>query len=177
MDLIESGVGLADEKWRGNGSNMTTLNVGCGNRPSGDVNVDLYVGKTIHRTHQQELNPKKICNFVKADGLHLPFKSDAFDIVESHHVIEHVDNPALFLKECVRVAKKQVLIVLPHAWARSKLFRMGQGKEHKSYFRPRWFHACLKNFYTDIKTTTKPLFGFPFLNWFSEIQVTIYLKK
>jgi GT2 family glycosyltransferase len=156
---------------------LNCLNVGCGHRPSGDVNVDLYVGRTIHRDNQQAINPKNISNFIIADALHLPFKTNAFDIVETHHVIEHIDNPTLFLQECIRVAKKQVLIVCPHAWARSKLFQIGQGKEHKNYFRPKWFYVALQDFYSDIKETRKPLFGIPFLTWFSEIQVTIYLNK
>jgi ubiquinone/menaquinone biosynthesis C-methylase UbiE len=156
---------------------MKLLDVGCGPCPRGDVNVDLYVEKTIHRTHQQEINPKQIRNFVKADSLHLPFKTDSFDNVVSYHVIEHVDNPTLFLKECIRVAKKQVLIVCPHAWARSKPFRC-QDMAHKSYFRCKWFTQSLKQFYVEAKHINKPLFGIPFLpSWFSEIQVTIHIKK
>jgi len=155
---------------------MNVLDIGCGCRPRGDVNVDLYVGKTIHRTRLQEINPKQIRNFVKADSLHLPFKTNSFDNVVSYHVIEHVDNPTLFLKECVRVVKKQVVIVCPHAWARGKLFRRNMA--HKSYFRCRWFIQSLKQFYMEVKRIDKPLFGIPFLpNWFSEIQVTIYIKK
>ena len=154
---------------------MMVLDVGCGIRPKGNVNVDLYIVKASHRS--QVINPRKIRNFILADGQHLPFKSNSFGIVVSYHTIEHVENPTLFLKECIRVAKKRVNIVCPHAWARSKLFQIGQGKEHKSYFRPRWFNQTLKNYYTHIKTTTQPLFRIPFLNWFSEIHLTIYLNK
>ena len=155
--------------------NLKTLDVGCGHQPRGDVNIDLNIGKSIDRAQdEQEINPKTISNFIIADGLHLPFKTNAFDKVVSHHVIEHVENPTLFLKECIRVAKKRVLIICPHRWARSRLFR-GQGRQHKNYFRCKWFHQSLKNFYINVEVTMKPLFNNPFFYWFSEIHVTIYL--
>ena len=41
--------------------------------------------------------------FALADGMALPFKDDAFDLVLSHAVIEHVANATLYLQECRRV--------------------------------------------------------------------------
>ena len=41
--------------------------------------------------------------FARADGMALPFKTGAFDLVLSHAVIEHVADAPLYLSECRRV--------------------------------------------------------------------------
>jgi SAM-dependent methyltransferase len=41
--------------------------------------------------------------FALADGMALPFKNEAFDLVLSHAVIEHVADATLYLQECRRV--------------------------------------------------------------------------
>jgi len=43
--------------------------------------------------------------FVVLDAHHLPFKDSVFEEVGASHVIEHLNNPLLFLKECYRVLK------------------------------------------------------------------------
>jgi SAM-dependent methyltransferase len=42
-------------------------------------------------------------HFALADGMALPFKDGAFDLVLSHAVIEHVSDAPLYLRECARV--------------------------------------------------------------------------
>ena len=42
-------------------------------------------------------------HFLRADGMALPFKAGAFDLVLSHAVIEHVADAPLYLRECRRV--------------------------------------------------------------------------
>lgn len=57
--------------------------------------------------------------FVQADGCHLPFATDSFDLVYSSAVWEHVgpgDRQLLFLKECLRVARRYVFITSPNRW-------------------------------------------------------------
>ena len=44
-------------------------------------------------------------NFALADGMYLPFRHGAFDLVLSHAVIEHVADARLYLRECARVLK------------------------------------------------------------------------
>ena len=41
--------------------------------------------------------------FAQADGMFLPFRPGAFDLVLSHAVIEHVADAPLYLRECARV--------------------------------------------------------------------------
>jgi hypothetical protein len=57
--------------------------------------------------------------FVKADGLMLPFCDQAFDVVHSSAVIEHVGSLArqcAFVAECCRVARRAVFITTPNRW-------------------------------------------------------------
>src|SRR5215467_13587606 len=57
--------------------------------------------------------------FVMANGLMLPFRDQAFDVVHSSAVIEHVGSLArqcAFVAECCRVARRAVFITTPNRW-------------------------------------------------------------
>lgn len=72
---------------------MKVLDVGCGDRPAGDVNLDLsFYGKWK--------------NFTIAEAHHLPFKNGVFKKVYSKHSLEHLENPLEFFKEAKRILKK-----------------------------------------------------------------------
>jgi ubiquinone/menaquinone biosynthesis C-methylase UbiE len=69
------------------------LDVGCGNIPKGDVNLDLfYYGRGN--------------NFILGEAQHLPFKDEAFIKVYSKHCLEHLKSPLTFFKETKRVLKE-----------------------------------------------------------------------
>jgi predicted SAM-dependent methyltransferase len=79
---------------------VITLDVGCGNRKMGDVNVDK----------RREVNPDVIC-----DIHFLPFKDKQFDMVYCYHVLEHEGvNPLLALEELKRVCNGTLEIQVPH---------------------------------------------------------------
>jgi ubiquinone/menaquinone biosynthesis C-methylase UbiE len=113
------------------------LDVGCGVTPKGTVNVDfirsginLHVGAVMR-------DPRSIRNFVTADACNLPFKSGAFEIVFSSHVIEHVPNPSIMLSEMCRVSKSKVIVRCPH--------KRGSGakrQHHLTYIDEAWFKKC-----------------------------------
>jgi len=76
---------------------MRTLDVGCGNVPKGDVNLDIhYFGKWK--------------NFLFGDAHHLPFKNGVFDKVYSSHTVEHLENPFKFFQEAKRVLKNDGIL-------------------------------------------------------------------
>ena len=57
--------------------------------------------------------------FVRANGLALPFRDDAFDIVHSSAVLEHIgsfDNQVALIRECARVARKAIFLTTPNRW-------------------------------------------------------------
>jgi SAM-dependent methyltransferase len=127
------------------------LDVGCGSKPTGDVNVDFCVrGWNIQEGDQKRgefLNPKVIPNFVVADAEHLPFKDNIFNVVFSSHVIEHVHNPFLMLKEMCRVSKRKVVVRCPH--------RKGSGAKrpfHLHYLDEEWFEDAASKLGLNVKS-------------------------
>jgi Methyltransferase domain len=57
--------------------------------------------------------------YVKANGLSMPFKDLAFDVVHSSAVIEHVgsfDNQIKFVQESCRVSRRSVFLTTPNRW-------------------------------------------------------------
>jgi len=90
------------------------LNVGCGNKPSGTVNCDLFLkSKTQRNLGDYTIKPEKLPNFVLCDAHKLPFHNNSFKTVYAHHVLEHLKNPLEALEEWARVASKTVLVVVP----------------------------------------------------------------
>lgn len=120
-----------------------TLDVGCGHNPQGHVNVDLYTKATIHRggdaSKDCDLQVRNIPNFVKADATHLPFRSNVFDEVYSHHAIEHVPKPFIMLKEMVRVSSDKIFITCPHRYVGDHKSQPG----HINHFNEGWFEFAI----------------------------------
>ncbi len=53
------------------------------------------------------------CKFYEGHLEHLPFEDNAFDIVTCHHTLEHVIHPQKAVAELKRVAKNQIVVVVP----------------------------------------------------------------
>jgi ubiquinone/menaquinone biosynthesis C-methylase UbiE len=66
----------------------------------------------------------QISPFVLCDGASLPFKDNSFELLTLLHVIEHIKNDKMLLKEMYRVLKKDgvALIVTPNANRFTKLY-------------------------------------------------------
>lgn len=81
---------------------------GGGNNPHPRANivVDKFPINNYHRSG--DLKILKTQKFVVADGENLPFKDKTFDYVISSHVLEHVNNPSIFLEEISRVGGKRI---------------------------------------------------------------------
>ena len=148
------------------------LDVGCGQNPKGDINVDLYPNVTIHRGDLSKINMKLTPNFIRCDCLNLPFPNSCFETVICSHVVEHLDTPIQLLKELIRVSNHYVEIVCPHRY-RTNAKQIG----HKQFLNVAWFHNALQQikrehiFLYEIRTTFKPLmFAFA---WPDEIRITI----
>ena len=77
--------------------NFNVLDIGCGYSANKYARVISDV---------QDLSDHyKDRNFIKISGKELPFKDKEFDFVITSHVLEHVEDPKLFLDEIQRVAK------------------------------------------------------------------------
>ena len=60
-------------------------------------------------------------SWVVGDAQHMPFRDSAFDEVFAGHVIEHLEDPLRFLRECRRVLRRggRVTIVAPNFMSRN----------------------------------------------------------
>lgn len=90
------------------------LDVGCGDSPKGEVNCDLFTGRTPHIMGYHHIDPKKIPNFVLCSAEQLPFRDDAFDIVNASEILEHLINPSCLLTEMRRVSRESVTLDVPN---------------------------------------------------------------
>ena len=88
------------------------LDVGCGSRPRGTLNLDLFHGTSKH--HKFDYDPRYIENFVNGDGAQLPYRDKSVDIIVSNHCLEHILNPLEAVKDWKRVARKKVIITVPN---------------------------------------------------------------
>lgn len=82
---------------------MTSLNIGCGQDPWGDVRVDMaftFITWQIKPT-------------LLADASYLPFKDGCFEIVKASHILEHLKNPFSAIDEMRRVGTKKIMLVFP----------------------------------------------------------------
>lgn len=120
------------------------LDVGCGHRPRGTVNVDRYIEVTSHRgalIHDYELKARIIPNLVCADINALPFRDRVFDKVFSDNVIEHISTPFRAIKEMLRVSSDLIEIKCPHRFDRALLHQFRwERKHHISHFTRKWFN-------------------------------------
>ena len=88
------------------------LDMGCGLKPRGDVNLDV---KSL-----------KVPNFVRADAHMLPFRNQAFSKVYMIEVLEHLASPLNALREVRRVLKRNGILVLttPNAYYAPRIIRL-----------------------------------------------------
>jgi ubiquinone/menaquinone biosynthesis C-methylase UbiE len=56
---------------------------------------------------------KRNISVITGNIYNLPFEDNKFDTVFSSHVLEHLENPDLAVKESIRVAKKRIIHVVP----------------------------------------------------------------
>ena len=79
------------------------------------INVDRTRDMdTVYKREELALAGVAMAVDVVADGDDLPFPADAFDFVLASHVLEHLPDPIRALREWQRVARRYLLVVLPH---------------------------------------------------------------
>ena len=94
------------------------VDLGCGNKPipQAKMGVDLYLdpkernlgGGPVIDIEQFKSRGFEFVN-ARIDGS-LPFKDKQFDFAYSHHVFEHLDDPAKACREMMRIAQAGVII-------------------------------------------------------------------
>lgn len=69
----------------------------------------------------------KNIEFVEGDGENLPFEDNSFDLVVSSHVLEHLPDFDLGLREIMRVSKKRAIVAIPTILNLCSLVQVGKG--------------------------------------------------
>lgn len=144
-----------------------TLDVGCGCSPRGDVNVDLMLPGSDLKWDQ---NPQGFKNFVRAAAEFLPFQNGSFDLVFSSHLLEHLEDPDLAVKEFLRVSSCQVQVIVPF-WLFSIFDVFATGRKfgaHVKWLRQNHKHVYLMD---PLKTGS---FRMRFIN---VLDAALYKKK
>lgn len=85
--------------------NDLVLEIGSGNNPHprADILCDRYLTKNIERAGAFSIVVDR--PFVVCDGCRLPFADQSFDYIICSHILEHMERPAAFLNEVMRVGK------------------------------------------------------------------------
>lgn len=88
------------------------------------INVDRWGDEdTIYKAEERRRAGATRTVDVVAPGECLPFADDSYDFVFASHVIEHFPDPVAALREWNRVARRYVLLVVPH---RDRTFDAGR---------------------------------------------------
>jgi hypothetical protein len=133
---------------------MEILDVGCGCKPRGTVNVDRFrftkeLNRPLPRGGFRRIKTRAD---VIATGEYLPFVDGAFDKVCAYHVIEHSSNIGLFLCELLRVSRRKIEILHPHRFG-----RLAKSPFHRSYLNQSWWKATLERL-QGIRFTIRPIY-------------------
>ena len=79
------------------------------------LNVDRFAGEdTVYKAHERHECGRAARVDVVAPGDRLPFPDDSVDFVLASHVIEHFPDPIAALLEWRRVARRVIVLVVPH---------------------------------------------------------------
>jgi SAM-dependent methyltransferase len=79
------------------------------------LNVDRYAEMdTVYKDAERQLWGTARPVDIIARGHELPLENKSFDFVLASHVIEHIPDPIAALQEWARVARRYVVLVVPH---------------------------------------------------------------
>ncbi|HCV14970.1 MAG TPA: SAM-dependent methyltransferase [Rikenellaceae bacterium] len=81
------------------------LEVGPGSNPTkrADVLLEKFISDNHHRRGDLKIFPHQ--RLIEGDAEQMPFKDKEFDYSICCHVLEHAEDPAIFLNELMRVSK------------------------------------------------------------------------
>ena len=115
------------------------LDVGCGLKPSGDINIDTLVDWNT----SIDFDLKNIPNFIIADGMHLPFRYKIFNLVICDMAFEHFLDPLKALKNFTYVSDNLYIVV-------TNVAIIEDYKNHYYSWSRESFYNLLDVFYNDI---------------------------
>ena len=117
------------------------------------VGVDLsHVGLTVgrERWRREQAGTVQRAAFAQGDGTLLPVAEGAFDIVIASEIIEHVDDPEVFLQESSRPLKRDgaMIVTTPYRLTEKPL-----DPHHTHEYFPGEMESLMKKFFADVRIT------------------------
>lgn len=132
------------------------LNLGCGQfKKEGYINIDI----------DPEVKPDFVHNL---NEFPYPFPDNHFDLIKADHVLEHLDNAFIVMKELHRILKPngELVIKVPHF---SRGFTHAGHKSGFDLSFPYYFNPSFKGGYTGVKYKLIKVK----ITWFAQL----YLKR
>ena len=119
----------------------TAIDIGCGiggltYRLKDYSNLTIGIDLSLDALKLTKKSDNKKGFFIQADGVRLPIKDNTCDLCTSIHVIEHIKEPELLLKEIYRVisANGKLILITPNKkWTRLCLPSL-RDKTHRKEF-------------------------------------------
>ena len=130
---------------------MMKLNLGCGEfKKEGYLNLDISSALRPDLIHDLNTFP-------------YPFQGSQFDLIEADHVLEHLENPFLVMKELHRISKNKASLIVrvPHF---SRGFTHPEHKRGFDMTFPLYFQESFKGGYQGVEFELKKLR----LSWFAQ---------
>jgi ubiquinone/menaquinone biosynthesis C-methylase UbiE len=101
-------------------------------------------------------------SFVVGSALNLPFEDHSFDLVLATEVLEHLDQPRAALEEMLRVARRALLVTVPHEpwWRLGNMARLryikdlGNTPGHVQHWSRSTFERFLQQSGTKVRVDT-----------------------
>jgi 2-polyprenyl-3-methyl-5-hydroxy-6-metoxy-1,4-benzoquinol methylase len=123
----------------------TALDVGCGlgeflEAVAVEEQGVLLCGLDSDITCLSEARGHARALYVLADCGRLPFRDGCFDLITAVDVIEHLENPTAFMRECLRVSSKKAVFATPNLGRPSRVWKamLGQQVREVSGHRQGW---------------------------------------
>ncbi len=130
---------------------LTKLNLGCGEfKRKGYLNLDI----------SSAVNPDLVHDL---NSFPYPFEDNQFDSIEADHVLEHLENPFLVMKELHRISKNMasVAVRVPHF---SRGFTHPEHKRGFDITFPFYFQKSFKGGYQGVEFQLRSMR----LSWFAQ---------
>ena len=96
--------------------NGRMIDIGCGEKPYQDL-LSLYITEHVGIDHEATLHHKENINLI-GTAYKIPVEKCSFDSAICTSVLEHLEEPELALRECLRVLKPEgkVIYSVPFIW-------------------------------------------------------------
>ncbi|MFC1626982.1 class I SAM-dependent methyltransferase [Patescibacteria group bacterium] len=135
--------------------NLKVLDIGCGDGVllsliSQKISADL-TGVDLDVDSLKTAKTKVKAKFIKANAYKLPFKANAFNLIISSEIIEHLSDTKKYLSEITRVVKSKGLVIITTP---VKISEIPEDKMHVQEFTSQELKSSLQKYFKQVSIRT-----------------------